>query len=293
MMILLTGHTGFIGTNLINKFSHSYSFVTLNPINHARINILIRDELNELEKVDAIIHLAAKTSISNSITNPYEVYYTNLVGTLNVLDYAKNKGVKNIINLSTFVYGNPKYLPIDEIHPVDPHAPYNKSKFLSEKLSEYYSKDNDLNIVTLRPFNIYGPMQKSSFISIAIQKIFKHEAVKLSRRGTHRDFLYVDDFLDLIAEILNDFPNGYCVYNVGYGKSFSLEKILEIMETITNVKVDVEYDLKIRPNDIMEMVADIEKVKKRFNWEPKTSIQEGLALTIDSYSKDSLDFQKN
>jgi UDP-glucose 4-epimerase len=92
---------------------------------------------------------------------------------------------------------------------------------------------------------------------------------------------------------LNDFPKGYNVYNVGYGKSFSLENILEIMETITNFKVNVEYDPNIRPDDILEMEANIEKVKKRFNWEPKISIQEGLALTINSYSKNRFESQKN
>jgi UDP-glucose 4-epimerase len=293
MKILLTGYSGFIGTNLISKFSNSYYFVTLNPINQTRIDILKKDELNDLEEVDAIIHLAAKTSISNSISNPYEVYYTNIVGTLNVLDYAVKKDVKNIINLSTFVYGIPKYMPIDEVHPVNPHAPYNKSKIISEKLCEYYSKDNDLNIVTLRPFNIYGPKQKSSFISIAIQKMFRHELVKLSKPGTQRDFLYIDDFLDLIAKILIDFPKGYNVYNVGYGQSFRLEKIIEILETITNIKINTEYDSSIRLDDIIEMRADIDKVKKKFNWEPKTCLKEGLALTIDEYSKNNSRFQKN
>lgn len=293
MKILLTGYSGFIGTNLISKFSNSYYFVTLNPIDQTRIDILKKDELNDLEVVDAIIHLAAKTSISNSISNPYEVYYTNIVGTLNVLDYAVKKDVKNIINLSTFVYGIPKYMPIDEVHPVNPHSPYNKSKIISEKLCEYYSKDNGLNIVTLRPFNIYGPKQKSSFISIAIQKMLRHELVKLSKPGTQRDFLYIDDFLDLIAKILNEFPKGYNVYNVGYGQSFSLEKIIEILETITNIKINTEYDSSIRLNDIIEMRADIEKVKKKFNWEPKTCLKEGLALTIDEYSKNNSRFQKN
>jgi UDP-glucose 4-epimerase len=287
MKILLTGHTGFIGTNLINKFSPRYSFVTLNPVNQARINILNKEELNGLETVDAIIHLAAKTSISNSIANPHEVYYTNIVGTLNILDYAVNKEVKRIINISTFVYGNSKYLPIDEVHPVDPHTPYNKSKIISEKLCEYYSKDNGLNIVTLRPFNIYGPKQKSSFISIAIQQMLRHETVKLSKHDTRRDFLFVDDFLDLIAKILNDFPQGYNVYNVGYGKSYSLENVVKILETITNNKVNIEYDQNIRLNDITEIVADIDKVKKRFNWEPKTSLNEGLTLTIDEYVKNN------
>lgn len=293
MKILLTGSMGFIGTSLINNLSGNYTFVTLNPVDHTRINILDRNKLNDLDKVDAIIHLAAKTSISNSISNPYEVYFTNVLGTLNILDFARYKGIKNIINLSTFVYGSPKYLPINEVHPVDPHTPYNKSKLVSEKLCEYYSNDNDLNIVTLRPFNIYGPTQKPSFISIAIQNVLSNKIVKLSRQGTQRDFLFIDDFLDLIDKILRDFPKGYCVYNVAYGKSYSLENIIEMIETITNIKANIEYDPKIRPNDILEMVADIEKVKKRFKWEPKTSIKEGLTLTIDSYSEGSLELQKD
>lgn len=293
MKILVTGSTGFIGTSMTGNFARNYSFVTLNPIDHSRINVLNREELNDLEKVETIIHLAAKTSISNSITNPYEVYYTNVLGTLNILDYAIRKGVKNIINLSTFVYGNPKYLPIDENHPVDPHSPYNKSKLISEALCEFYSKDNDLNIVTLRPFNIYGPNQKSSFITIAIQNVLRNNLVKLSRQGTQRDFLFIDDFLELIDKILSDFPKGYSVYNVGFGKSYSLENIVEMIETIANIKATIDYDSNIRPNDIIEMVADIGKVKKQFDWEPKTSIREGLTLTIKSYSKDSFEFQRN
>jgi UDP-glucose 4-epimerase len=288
LKILLTGHTGFIGTNLINKFAHSHSFVTLNSHNHARINILNREDLNEIEGVDAIIHLAAKTSISTSIANPYEVYYTNILGTLNILDYAKRNCVRNILNLSTFIYGIPKYMPINETHPANPHSPYNKSKLISEELCEYYSKDDTINIVTLRPFNIYGPGQKSSFISIAIQNMLSKKVVKLSGSGTRRDFLYVDDFLDLIVKILNDFPNGYNVYNVGSGKSYSLEDILEIIGTITNIKANVEYNPIIRSNDILETVANIDKVKNRFNWEPRTSINKGLTLTIDSYSKGNL-----
>jgi UDP-glucose 4-epimerase len=288
LKILLTGHTGFIGTSIVQRFSYDYAFVVTSPNSHQRVNVLDKKDFESLERVDSIIHLAAKTSISDSICNSYEVYNTNFTGTLNILDYAVTMGIKNIINLSTYIYGNPRYLPIDESHPVNPHSPYNKSKFIAEQLCEFYSNDKGINIVTLRPFYVYGPSQKSSFVTIGIQKTFRNEIMRLSKRGTRRDFLYIDDFLDLINKILIDFPEGYNVYNVGYGESYSLEDILRIIEDITGKKVHIEYDLDIRPNDVSQMVANIEKVKERFGWQPKIDIREGMKSTIDRYLKEGL-----
>lgn len=289
MKILLTGHTGFIGTSIVQRFSYDYAFVTKSPISHQRVNVLDKKDIESLEGVDSIIHLAAKTSISESICNSYDVYNTNFIGTLNVLDYAVRNGVKNIINLSTYIYGNPIYLPIDEVHPVNPHSPYNKSKLIAEQLCENYSKDNSINIVTLRPFYVYGPTQKRSFIKIGIQKAYENEIIRLSNRGTSRDFLYINDFLDLINKILVDFPKGYNVYNVGYGESYSLEDILRIIEDISGKKVNTKYDSDMRPNDVSKMVANIEKVKNRFGWQPNTDIRKGMKLTIDRYLKENPD----
>ncbi|MDN5846758.1 MAG: SDR family oxidoreductase, partial [Candidatus Nitrosocosmicus sp.] len=208
--------------------------------------------------------LAAKTSIPDSISVPYDTYYTNFVGTLNVLEYALRKKIKNIINVSTYIYGNPKYSPIDENHPLGPHSPYNKSKLISEKLCEYYAEDYKLNIVTLRPFCIYGPSHNSTFLSLVIRKVINNEKVILSNKNIRRDFVFVDDFVNLVYRILLDFPEGYNVYNVGYGKSYTLEEILREIECIINKKIAFEYDYSFRPNDIGEMVADIDKVQKQF-----------------------------
>src|SRR5207249_5896542 len=100
-------------------------------------------------------------------------------------------------------------------------------------LCKYYSHDYGIDIVTLRPFYIYGPLSSPlSLIPSTIQQIKKNGKVLLSRENTKRDFLFVDDFIDLILKILNKFPEGYNVYNVGYGKSNSLEEIIKIIETI-------------------------------------------------------------
>lgn len=285
MKILVTGHSGLIGTRLVNKLQSDYTLVTSNKNNGQRINVLEKSQLTDLEEVDAVIHLASKTSVSDSISNPYETYYTNMVGTLNILDYAVKRKIKNIINISTYTYGTPKYIPIDENHPLSPHSPYNKSKLISEKLCKYYSEDYKLNIVTLRPFYIYGPSYNSSFISSTIRKIANDEKVILSQKNTRRDFLFVDDFVNLVHKILLNLPEGYNVYNVGSGKSYSLEDVLRIIESIVNKKISIEYDSSFRPNDILEMVADIGKVMKEFGWRPTIDIDVGLRLTIERYSQ--------
>ena len=107
----------------------------------------------------------------------------------------------------------------------------------------------------------------------------------LGQRNTRRDFLFVDDFVNLVHKILRNFPEGYNVYNVGSGKSYSLEEILRIIESIVNKKISTEYDFSLRPNDIHETVADIGKVKKEFEWRPTTNIEVGLRLTIEKYSQ--------
>ncbi|TVP41696.1 NAD-dependent epimerase/dehydratase family protein [Candidatus Nitrosocosmicus arcticus] len=285
MKILVTGHTGFIGTSLVKKLQSNYTVLTTNKNNGRRINVLEKSQLLDIDEVDTVIHLASKTSILDSISNPYDTYYTNIVGTLNILDYAIKRKIKNIINISTYTYGNPKYIPIDENHPLCPHSPYNKSKLISEKLCKYYSEDYKLNIVTLRPFYIYGPSHNSSFISSAIRKVMNNEKVILSKKNTRRDFLFVDDFVNLVHKILLNFPEGYNVYNVGYGKSYNLEDILRVIESIINKKISIEYNSSFRPNDVVEMVADIGKVMKKFEWSPTIDINEGLKLTIDRYSQ--------
>lgn len=277
----MTGHSGFIGNYLLRKLENDPTIVTPNNLNKERIDILNKNQLFDLERVDSIVHLAAKTSIPNSLSTPYDTYYTNIVGTLNILDYALEKKIKNIVYVSTYVYGEPKYIPIDENHPTNPHSPYNKSKLLSEKLCEHYSEDYKMNIVTLRPFSIYGPSNNPSFIPTVIRRVLRGEKVLLSNKNTRRDFLFVDDFCTLIYKILMHFPEGYHFYNVGSGKSYSLENIIEKIGNLTEENIDVRYDPSLRPNDILEMVADIGKVKKKFGWTPVVDIDKGLRLTID------------
>jgi nucleoside-diphosphate-sugar epimerase len=295
LIIFITGETGFVGGHL-SKYLEKLGITLLkseggNNINNKinentknRFDVLDKEKLDDLtDNIDAIIHLASKTSITNSITNPYETYYTNFVGTLNILDFVKEKKIKKLINISTYVYGKPLYLPIDESHPINPHSPYNGSKVLAEILCENYSKYFGLNIVTLRPFYIYGPaFTNSSFIPSILRQINTQGRVTLSQQNTKRDFLFIDDFVNLLFKIIKNFPKGYNIYNVGSGKSYSLEQVIKIVEDIMKRKIEIRYDKSIRPNDILEMVADITSVSNTFEWKPNVGLEEGLNNVINN-----------
>lgn len=281
--VLVTGNKGFVGTNLIKNLKDEVQLVTTHTSHSKRIDILNKNQLARIKTTDVIIHLASKTSIPNSITSPYETYLTNLLGTLNVLDFARERDIKKIINIGTYIYGNPIYFPIDEKHPVNPHSPYTKSKLIAEKICKYYSEDYKIDIVTLRPFYLYGPSPNQfSFIPSVIHQYKTTGKVILSNRNTRRDFLYIDDFIDLIRKILFNFPKGYNAYNVGFGKSVSLEKVIELMKNILSLELRIEYDRTMRPNDITDMVADIKKLEKEYGWKPKVNLETGMKLTLES-----------
>src|SRR5574339_151006 len=281
--ILITGSKGFVGQNICKSYlNNKYNLITDNHKDNSQKDITkIQYFENFGDKIDAIIHLAAKTSINDSLSDPYETYYMNIVGTLNVLEFAKRKNITNFIFLSTYVYGEPQYLPIDENHPINPHSPYNKSKIIAESLCEDYSKIFGINVVILRPFYLYGYNRKNNtLIRSILDQINTNEIIKLSSDKTSRDFLYISDFIELLNKILNRFPSGYNIYNIGSGTSYTITEISRKIANLLNKKIRICYDGSIRKQDINEMVADITKISKEFDWKPKIDIDQGLTLTI-------------
>ena len=281
--VLVTGSKGFVGKNLCRHLVEVGNSIISSSNNGNNLDVTNMNQLQSIEEVQAIIHLAAKVGVTYSIDNAHMTYYTNLLGTLNLLEFARLRNVRRFIFVSTYVYGQPKYLPIDEKHPINPHSPYNKSKLLAEQLCQNYSHDFGIDIVTLRPFYIYGPEPSSySFISSAIRQINQNGKVLLSGENTKRDFLFISDFVNLLEIILDKFPNGYNLYNVGYGTSHTLREVSEILAKLLNKQITIAYDNESRPGDITNMVADISKVSNAFNWKPMVSIDKGLKLTIQN-----------
>lgn len=135
-------------------------------------------------------------------------------------------------------------------------------------------------MVTLRSFYVYGPNSRNrSLIPSIIKQIKKNGKVKLSGKKVKRDFLFVTDFVNLIEKILQDFPKGYNIYNVGYGKSYSLNQVAERLARLFGMKIEIEFSKVTRP-DVSDMVTDIRKVSKEFSWKPTIDIKKGLQLIV-------------
>lgn len=268
--ILVTGHEGVIASNLIKKLTNCE--IIIDSINGKRIDLQNNDEVMKIEPVDTVIHLGGKTEKGLEWKEYFE---NNIIGTLNILKYCIKKNIKKIIFVSSYVYGNPKYSPIDEQHLIAPHNLYTKSKFLAEELCKIYSEKYKLNVIILRPFNIFArSMNKNYLISNLIESVNTKKTVTITNRTSKRDFLYIDDFIELILKI-KDYDFKYEIFNVGSGISYSFDEVIEIIEKNTSKKLNLEYK-----NDdqsyIQNITADNSKITKILDWKPELTFEEGL-----------------
>ena len=157
MKLAITGCNGFIGSHLVKRLLKDGHDLIKIDFNYG-YDLTDWSSLQSLEKFDVLFHLAAKSYVPESYDNPQPFYYTNIVGTLNALELCRLHNAK-MIYTSSYVYGQPKYLPIDEEHLVIPFNPYAQSKIIGEDLCKAYHRDFGLNVLTIRPFNIYGTGQ--------------------------------------------------------------------------------------------------------------------------------------
>ena len=268
--VLVTGSRGFIGKQVVERLKESE--VITDSIGSKRIDLKNIKEVMRLNTSDVVIHLGGKT-IKGLDWNEY--FNNNVLGTLNILEYCINKKIKKIIFVSSYVYGNPKYSPINEEHPIDPHNAYTKSKYLAEQLCEFYAKNSDLNVIILRPFNIFGKTLPNGFlISNLLKSIETNEKVTIVNRDSKRDFLYIDDFVDVILKI-KDYDFKFEVFNVGSGKSYSFNQVIKEIEKSSLKKLNLQYEQN-KENFIGKITADISKLNNKIKWNPKISFDKGL-----------------
>jgi len=274
--IFVTGSSGFIGSKIVEKLSKSK--VLTDSDNSKRIDLRNINEVLKIDSADIVIHLGGKIPSKELKWNDY--FDNNVSGTLNILEYCIKKKVKKLIYVSSYVYGNPEYCPIDENHPINPHNAYSESKFLGEQLCKFYCDKSDLSVIILRPFNIFGESMNEGFLLTNLINATKTEKnITIINKNSKRDFLYIDDFVDLILKI-KDYDCKFEIFNVGTEISFSFNEIVKKIEGLTSKKLNPEYleDEKIFIADIR---ADISKIKKKLNWEPKIEFEEGLKKMLN------------
>jgi UDP-glucose 4-epimerase len=203
----------------------------------------------------------------------------NINTTLNALELCR-KYQASMIFTSSYVYGIPKYLPIDESHPVQSFNPYSDTKIIGEKICQGYHDFFGIKTIVVRPFNVYGPNQNQKFLIPAIILQAKTGQITLQDPKPKRDLIYIDDLIDFYLKVLAYQPSKLEVFNVGSGTSYSVQEITDII--IINLKSDVKICFlnKQRSLEIAETRADISKAKRLLNWEPHIKIEEGIATLL-------------
>ena len=269
--ILITGSSGFIGKNLIKKIT-KYNI----PIekNGKKVDLRHREKVLKLKRANTVIHLAGKTPYSKKLSNN-EIFEHNILGTLNILEYCISKKVEKLIFVSSYIYGNSKNNPINEKHIVQPHNTYTKSKYLAEELCKNYAKKFGIKLIILRPFNLFGNLQKKGFlISNIIEAIKNNSSISITNKNNKRDYLHIDDFIDVILKMI-DFDCKLEIFNIGSGESYSFEKIIQLFERKSGKKIKRENKVS-KDNNILKIQADISKITKKTGWHPKYNFEEGV-----------------
>jgi nucleoside-diphosphate-sugar epimerase len=276
--IAVTGSSGFIGSKLVDSLrKDGFELLELDLKN--RFDLTDNNCLEKIKKFDVVVHLAAKSFVPDSFIYPKQFYSDNYTITLNILELARKFNSK-VIFFSSYVYGTPRYLPIDESHPLEAHNPYAQSKIICEKLCEGYARDFDLPVIIFRPFNIYGTGQNFYFLIPTILNQVKTGLVKLQDSRPKRDFIFVDDVISAIRLVISSSTPHLDVFNLGYGVSYSISDIINTIRDIYPYEFDVEFSGEIRKNEVMDIVADTSHAKVGLLWEPKVSLKEGIAKMV-------------
>jgi len=286
--ILVTGASGFIGSHLADELRRRGADVlTLDTRDEIPIDVRdwreVRDFANRSGKLEVVYHLAALMFVPYSFENPREIYEVNVLGTLNILELCRLYNVEKIVFSSSYTYGDPQHMPINEKHPVNPTSPYARSKVLAEALCKAYYEDYSLSCTILRSFNIYGEGQNDRFLIPSILKQMPSGKIELMDPEPKRDFLYVSDAVKAYIRAGEYSKSGFDIFNIGYGLSYSVDEIVSKVMKCWGKKVDVIYQVLRRRDEIMDVVADVRKAREQLDWEPEIDLDEGLSRYMKWY----------
>lgn len=313
--VLITGADGFIGSHLTERLvkegANVKALSQYNSFNNwgwledvdckNDIEVLsgdVRDSnyIREITKgVDIIFHLAALIAIPYSYVAPDSYIDTNIKGTLNICQAARDNNVsKTIITSTSEVYGTAKYVPIDEKHPKQPQSPYSATKIGADAIAKSFYNAFELPVVIARPFNTYGPRQSARAIipTIITQIASGKKQIKLGDLTPTRDFNYVKDTCEGFVKIANCNNVDGEEINIGSNYEISMKDTLELIKKIMNSDVEFITDVqRIRPknSEVNRLWCDNTKIKNLTGFESKYTIEAGLRETVEWFvSSDNL-----
>ena len=317
--VLVTGADGFIGSHLteslleqgydVKAFTYYNSFNTwgwLDSFPKEKLDEIeifsgdIRDPNGVREAirgVDQVFHLAALITIPFSYHSPDSYVDTNIKGTLNVLQAARDLETERILVTSTSeVYGTAQYVPIDEKHPFQGQSPYSATKIGADRIAESFYRSFEMPITIVRPFNTYGPRQSARAVipTIITQLLSGKEEIKLGSLTPTRDFNYVKDTAQGFIEISKSEKTIGEEINIATQNEISIGELAEELIRQINPKAKIICDdQRLRPekSEVNRLLGSNKKIKSLTSWEPKYTFSEGLAETIE-FLKQNLDKYK-
>lgn len=274
--VLITGATGFIGTHLCAYLQQNG--ISVVAASHRQLDVCVKNAWENYrgQGIGHVVHLAGKTFVPASWEQPDMFFDTNLRGTLNALEFCRAEGA-GMTYLSAYVYGVPEKNPISEDSIVHPNNPYACAKYAGEELCRHYCDLFSMHVTVLRPFNVYGPGQAAHFlIPLIFQQAKGNEKeIVLQDLKPKRDYVYIGDVCRAIECSVKN-TTGFHVFNVGYGKSYSVEEVVSIIQKLLNTNKRVLSKHTIRKNEMNDVVADISKIREEWGWNPKFDLISGL-----------------
>jgi len=306
--VLVTGAGGFIGSHLVEALitqeANVRAFVRYNskgdmghlsllsPEVLSRIDIVAGDlrdltaVTSAMENIDTVFHLGALIAIPYSYQHPANVVDSNIIGTMNALLAARQTKVKRIVHTSTSeVYGTAMRVPIDETHPLQGQSPYSASKIAADKLAESFYRSYDLPVVTLRPFNTYGPRQSTrAVIPTIITQALTQDIIYLGNLDATRDLTYVSDTVKgfLCAGEAQGVEGG--TFNLGVGYEVKIGELANEIISLLGRRVEVKLDSsRLRPSksEVERLLSDNRLARDVLGWVPQVDLRDGLLKTIE------------
>ncbi|MDR8393384.1 GDP-mannose 4,6-dehydratase [Aliifodinibius sp. S!AR15-10] len=315
--VIVTGGAGFIGSHLVDRllengdrvicidnFDPYYNrSIKENNINSHRMNNkyrLVEEDIRNLdtfrdkitEDIDVIVHLAAKAGVRPSVKDPVGFQEVNVMGTQNILEFAKERDVKQFIFASSSsVYGTNENVPWSEDdHVLKPISPYASTKVNGELMGHVYSELYDMQFLALRFFTVYGPRQRPD---LAIHKFLRlmsnGEQITLYGDGSsRRDYTYIDDIIDGVMAAIDYTDSMYEIINLGNNRTVQLLELVEAIEEASGIEADNKTHAPEVPGDVEQTWADVSKARELLGYNPNYNLYKGLKKFVQWYQNTSI-----
>lgn len=305
--VLVTGGAGFIGSHIVDRLSPENEVIVLDNLFSGLISNLeeskdqitfIKGDIQDkalvkdiVAEVEFVFHLAAHVGNIRSLKDPYFDMDVNIKGTLNLLEACRDSNIKRFVYTSSgAIFGEAKYLPIDEDHPLNPESPYAVSKLAAEKYCFAFHKVYDVPTVALRYFNVYGPRQDTSeyanAISIFLSKTKEGKPLTIFGDGKQtRDFVFIGDVVNANILAATQPAAAGEIFNIATGRATSINQLTDLIKQVSARESQITYAAS-RAGEVRDSRASIEKARKLLGYNPKTNFKEGLLSTWKEVNKE-------